>query len=171
MNTPERNRFRKAWARLELLWSQKGLGRDAIIEEVVGILHEEIDHFDWVGIYVLNSGELHLHTQRGRPTPHEKITVGEGICGASMQENNTIVVPDVSKDERYLVCHVETSSEIVVPIRVGHRPVAQIDVDSDRLNAFSESDRRFLESVAGRLGLLFADALDTLPPTDASSLT
>lgn len=170
-HTAKPNGFQRAWARLETIWSQGELGRDPIIAEVVGILHEEIDHFDWVGIYVLKADQLHLHTQRGRPTPHEIIPVGQGICGAAMQKNDTIIVPDVKQDERYLACNLDTKSEIVVPIRIGRRPVAQIDIDSDRLDAFGAPDEQFLESVAARLAPLFADALDTLPPTKASFLT
>ena len=170
-HTAEPNGFQRAWARLETVWSQSGLGRDAIVTQVVGILHDELDHFDWVGIYVLKASELRLHTQRGRPTPHETIPVGQGICGAAMQENNTIIVPDVKQDERYLACNLETRSEIVVPIRIGRRPVAQIDIDSDRVNAFGAPDEQFLESVAARLGPLFADSLDTLPPTKAPLLS
>ncbi|MFQ5720103.1 MAG: GAF domain-containing protein [Acidobacteriota bacterium] len=161
----------RAGTRLNSLWATRGLHRDAILEQVVVILHEEIDRFDWVGIYVLDGDELQLHSQRGRPTPHETIPVGRGICGAAMQANDTIVVPDVKQDDRYLACNLQTASEIVVPIRVGNTPVAQIDIDSDRPDAFRASDREFLESIAARLGTLLADSADTLPPTDASLFT
>ena len=157
-NTGPTAGFENVRVRLEPLWSEQDLGRDEIVERIVAILHEEIDHFDWVGVYVLSDGNLHLQTQRGRPTPHETIPVGQGICGAAMRENDTIVVPDVKKDERYLACNLQTSSEIVVPIRVGPEPVAQIDIDSDRPDAFGESDRRFLQWLAARLGPLFTDA-------------
>jgi L-methionine (R)-S-oxide reductase len=170
-HTAEPNGFQRAWARLETLWAQGGLGRDRIVADVVGILHGEIDHFDWVGIYVLTGKELHLHSQCGRPTPHETIAVGEGICGAAMAANDTIVVPDVNADERYLACNLETKSEIVVPVRIGRRPVAQIDIDSDQADAFGTPDRRFLEAIAARIAPLFADTLDTLPPTKASFFT
>ena len=88
-----------------------------------------------------------------------------------MKENDTVIVPDVKQDDRYLACNLETRSEIVVPIRIGRRPVAQIDIDSDSLGAFGSSDQKFVESVAARLAPLFADSLDTLPPTKASLLT
>ena len=156
--------FSVARERIEAIWDGD-LSYDHVLRQVVTILHEEFDRYDWVGIYVLEDGVLKLHNQRGRPTPHEEIAIGQGICGAAIRDNKTIVVNDVKKDERYLACNLETSSEIVVPIRIGPRPVAQIDIDSDSLSVFDQSDREFLEEVARRLTPLFADSVETLPPS------
>ena len=137
--------------------------RDEALREIVAILHEEIAPYNWVGIYVVEKDELILHNFLGRPTPHQRIPLGEGICGSAITENDTIIVDDVKSDSRYLACSLETASEIVVPVRVGSRPVAEIDIDSNKANAFNQEDRRFLEGIAQRLSMYFADAMETQP--------
>ncbi len=61
----------------------------------------------------------------------------------------------VSTDPRYLACSIETKSEIVVPIMIGDQVKGEIDIDSDKLNAFSDGDEKLLESIAARLGEMF----------------
>jgi L-methionine (R)-S-oxide reductase len=124
------------------------LDRDARLREVVRILAASRQQFTWTGIYLLAEGLLVLHNQVGRPTPHERIPVGQGICGLAAREKRTVVVPDVSRDSRYLACSLTTRSEIVVPIMRGPVVLGEIDVDSDRLDAFDEADRRLLEEAA-----------------------
>ncbi|MFQ5668992.1 MAG: GAF domain-containing protein [Acidobacteriota bacterium] len=151
--TPSNRGLDRAARRLGELWAHP-LGRAETLEKVVAILEEEIAHFHWVGIYLVEGDELVLHSFVGRPTPHPRIPVGQGICGAAITLNDTVVVDDVKSDPRYLACSLETASEIVVPIRAENRPVGEIDVDSDTPHAFSEADRRFLEGVARRLAPL-----------------
>lgn len=126
---------------------------------VIDTLHRARPHYHWVGIYLLEPDGAHLRLYDyyvGRPTPHTRIPVTEGICGAAVREGQTIVVPDVSQDPRYLACSLETRSEIVVPIRKGGRIVGEIDIDSDDLAAFGEEDRQLLEAVAERLAPLLS---------------
>ncbi len=148
--TTRAGQIRAAQQRLEAIWSA-GKDRDKTLRNVVTVLHEEIDGYDWVGIYLVQGDDLILHNFLGRPTPHARIPVGEGICGAAITADDTIIVDDVHSDPRYLACSIETASEIVVPIRVSGRPVGEIDIDSDRKSGFGEEDRRFLEAVAEKL--------------------
>ncbi len=97
-----------------------------------------------------------LEAFSGRPTEHTRIKIGQGICGAAVADKCTIVVDDVSKDPRYIACSIETKSEMVVPIWANSRIVGEIDIDSDRLIAFRNSDRRFLEIVVEMLSVLFS---------------
>lgn len=112
--------------------------------------------YSWVGIYLLDGNELVLGPFVGRPTPHTRIPLGMGICGAAATDEATIIVDDVNADPRYLACSTETCSEIVVPIlRPGangmNEVLGEIDVDSDRPAAFNASDKELLEAIAGRL--------------------
>ena len=112
--------------------------------------------YSWVGIYLLDGNELVLGPFVGKPTPHTRIPLGMGICGAAATDEATIIVDDVNADPRYLACSTETCSEIVVPImRRGangmNEVLGEIDVDSDRPAAFNTSDKELLEAVAGRL--------------------
>ena len=125
--------------------------RDAVMTRTVEILKERIPDYTWVGIYLLTGNELHLGPYRGAPSPHTRIPLGRGICGAAAAEKATIIVDDVNADPRYLACSVDTRSEIVVPIMKNGDVLGEIDVDSDRLAAFGEDDKRLLEAVAGIL--------------------
>lgn len=156
------SRFASAQRRLEALF-QSLPGRDEALRGTVAILHEEMALYHWVGIYVIEKEELVLHNFLGHPTPHERIPLGKGICGSAITENHTIIVDDVKSDSRYLACSLETAAEIVVPVSVGTKPVAEIDIDSDKANAFDQEDRRFLEALTQRLSIYFADAMETQP--------
>ncbi len=116
----------------------------------VKILKRDFPKYDWVGIYLLEGEELVVHTYLGAPTPHTRIPVGQGICGAAVLQQETVVVPDVSADPRYLACSLETRSEIVVPIQ-GRRMYGEIDIDSHTPDAFHYYDRKLLEDMASDL--------------------
>ncbi len=121
------------------------------MERVVEALKREMPHYTWVGIYVLDGDELVLGPFLGKPSPHTRIPIGRGICGAAARERQTIIVDDVNADSRYLACSLDTRSEIVVPIMSGERVLGEIDIDSDRSAAFGSEDKRLLESVASLL--------------------
>jgi L-methionine (R)-S-oxide reductase len=78
--------------------------------------------------------------------------VSQGICGAAVVQNDTVIVDDVNSDPRYLACSLETRSEIVVPIRANGAVVGEIDIDSHDLAAFSPQDKEFLEECAAIVG-------------------
>ena len=110
-----------------------------------------LPYYTCAGIYLLEGQELVLGPYLGKPSPHTRIPLNRGICGAAASEKATIIVDDVNSDPRYLACSIETRSEIVVPIMRGDTVLGEIDVDSDGVAAFGEKDRRLLETVAGAL--------------------
>jgi L-methionine (R)-S-oxide reductase len=119
------------------------------LQTVVDLLHDRVDHYSWVGIYVVEGDDLVLGPWKGpEATEHVRIPVGQGVCGAAAASGETEIVDDVNADPRYLACFVSTRSEIVVPISHEGRVVGEIDIDSDMPAAFGEDDRRFLERVA-----------------------
>ena len=121
------------------------------MEETVRLLAAERPAYTWVGIYLLDGDELVLGPFVGKPSPHTRIPLGRGICGAAATEKATIIVDDVNADPRYLACSIETRSEIVVPILNGAEVLGEIDIDSDQPAAFGASDRALLEQVAALL--------------------
>jgi GAF domain-containing protein len=127
--------------------------RDATraMARIVNLLKTRLSDYTWVGIYLLHGNELVLGPFEGKPSPHTHIPLGRGICGAAATEKATIIVDDVNADPRYLACSIETKSEIVVPILHGTDVLGEIDIDSDRIAAFGEPDRRLLEQVASLL--------------------
>jgi L-methionine (R)-S-oxide reductase len=124
---------------------------ESAMQQVVRLLKDAVPHYTWVGIYVVEGNELVLGPFVGKPSPHTRIPLGQGICGAAVTEKATIVVDDVNADPRYLACSIETQSEIVVPIMRGAQALGEIDIDSDQPAAFGASDRALLEPVAAML--------------------
>jgi GAF domain-containing protein len=124
---------------------------EAAMKQAVRLLKDAIPYYSWVGIYLLDGDELVLGPFLGKPSPHTRIPLGNGICGAAATARATIVVDDVNADPRYLACSIETKSEIVVPIMEGDDVLGEIDIDSDTPAAFGDQDRRLLEQVAALL--------------------
>ena len=121
---------------------------DEAMTRLVTILKDAVDHYSWVGVYLLQGDELVLGPFRGKPSPHTRIPLNRGICGAAASERRTIVADDVNADPRYLACSLETQSEIVVPVIRKGEVLGEIDIDSDTKAAFGEDDRRLLEAAA-----------------------
>ena len=130
---------------------------ESAMQQAVRLLKDAVPYYTWVGIYVVEGDALVLGPFIGKPSPHTRIPLGQGICGAAVTEKATIVVDDVNADPRYLACSVETKSEIVVPIMRGTQPVGEIDIDSDQPAAFGPRDRALLEPVAAMLAERFED--------------
>ena len=122
-----------------------------LMAETVTLLQRERPRYNWVGIYLLEKDELVLGPFVGQPTPHTRIPLNQGICGAAASTGQTLIVDDVTADPRYLACSLETRSEIVVPIAHDGQVLGEIDIDSDIPAAFTEQDRALLEHVAGIL--------------------
>src|SRR5271169_5029679 len=123
-----------------------------LMAETVALLQRERPHYNWVGIYLLEKGELVLGPFVGKPTPHTRIPLNKGICGAAASTGKTVIVDDVNADPRYLACSLETRSEIVVPIMRDGKVRGEIDIDSHFPAAFSPEDRALCEHAAAVLG-------------------
>jgi L-methionine (R)-S-oxide reductase len=130
---------------------------NSAMKQAVQLLKDGMPAYTWVGIYVLDGDELVLGPYLGKPSPHTRIPLGRGICGAAATEKQTIVVDDVNADARYLACSIETKSEIVVPIMQGAEVLGEIDIDSDRAAAFGGADRALLEPIAALLADRLSD--------------
>jgi 3-dehydroquinate dehydratase-2 len=124
---------------------------DEVLRHTVTLLKEAYPKYTWVGIYLLEGNELVLHNFIGKPSPHTRISLDQGICGAAAREQQTVIVPDVNSDPRYLACSIETRSEIVVPIMSDKQVFGEIDIDSDSENSFHECDQEILEKISSLL--------------------
>ena len=120
------------------------------------VLHEKLLKYNWVGFYMLEPGAdppvLVLGPFQGAMTPHARIPLDQGICGAAASSGKTVVIDDVTKDPRYLACSLETKSEIVVPVFVHGCVVGELDIDSHFPAAFSYEDRELVEHCAKIVG-------------------
>jgi GAF domain-containing protein len=127
-----------------------------LLQGVCEVLHERMLKYNWVGFYMLEPGAkppmLVLEAFVGAMTPHTRIPLNQGICGAAASSGKTIVVDDVSKDSRYLACSLETKSEIVVPIFVKGQVAGELDIDSHFPAAFGIEDQKLVQYCAEVVG-------------------
>ena len=131
--------------------------RDDLLSAVCFLLNGEVEHYNWVGIYIADERKkiMHLGSYAGEPTEHVKIPYGKGICGQVAESKETFVAKDVGQQSNYLACSSKVKSEIVIPIMKGKKFAAQLDIDSHRMDAFSDDDREFLEALSAELAILF----------------
>ncbi|MGD1021534.1 MAG: GAF domain-containing protein [Candidatus Sulfotelmatobacter sp.] len=126
------------------------------MQAVCKLLHERMLKYNWVGFYMLEPGAqppmLVLETFVGAMTPHTRIPLNQGICGAAASSGKTVVVDDVSKDSRYLACSLETKSEIVVPVFIKGEVAGELDIDSHFPAAFAAEDQRLVQYCAELVG-------------------
>jgi GAF domain-containing protein len=106
--------------------------------------------YRWVGIYKITRGDFVIVGKTGKcPPAYPRFPITQGIAGTAVESKQAIIVGDVHKDARYLPTFGSTQSEIVVPvITETNKVVGFIDVESEKLNAFTENDRDFLEHAA-----------------------
>lgn len=135
---------------------------EALLPQVTGLLAGESDltanlanlaailrfgmGFFWVGFYVVKGGELVLGPFQG-PIACTRIAKGKGVCGSAWAEGKTLIVPDVDAFPGHIACSSDSRSEIVVPGYYNHEVALILDVDSDQLNAFDETDQHYLEAM------------------------
>jgi len=127
-----------------------------LMRTMVKLLHERMLKYNWVGFYLLEPGAeppmLVLGAFEGAMTPHTRIPLNQGICGAAASSGQTVVVDDVGKDPRYLACSLETKSEIVVPVFVHGKVVGELDVDSHFAAAFTSEHQDLVQHCAKLVG-------------------
>ena len=131
-------------------------GAQAMMRSMVKLLHDKMLKYNWVGFYLLEPGAqppiLVLGAFEGAMTPHTRIPLNQGICGAAASSGQTVVVDDVSRDSRYLACSLETKSEIVVPVFAHGKVVGELDIDSHFPAAFTPEDQEFVQYCATLVG-------------------
>lgn len=103
-------------------------------------------NFFWVGFYIVKNNELVLGPFQG-PIACTRIAFGKGVCGACWKEKKTIIVPDVDEFPGHIACSSDSKSEIVLPAFKNGEVALVLDVDSNRLNDFDETDQLYLSQV------------------------
>ena len=127
----------------------------AIMERIAHRLHEKMTRYNWVGFYLVDpadDGVLLVGPYAGSFTPNARIPLNTGLCGAAARTGQAVVVDDVSKDPRYLAGSPLVKSEIVVPILVKQKLVAELDVESYFTGAFKEPEQGFVAACSNLVG-------------------
>lgn len=107
--------------------------------------------FLWVGFYLVKNNELVLGPFQG-PIACTRIAYGKGVCGTAWEQKKTIVVPDVAAFPGHIACSSASKSEVVIPIFSNNEVVAVLDIDSEQLNHFDETDAQHLNELCTWLG-------------------
>jgi L-methionine (R)-S-oxide reductase len=122
-----------------------------VMQHISDHLHNELVRYNWVGFYLADPADpnyLLLGPHSGVFTPHIKIALNQGLCGAAASLGKTVAVNDVTKDPRYLMGVSETKSEIIVPILVYGAVVAEFDINSFFKDTWNEEETAFVEKCA-----------------------
>jgi len=108
--------------------------------------------FFWIGFYLVKDDQLILGPFQG-PVACTRIAYGKGVCGKSWANESPIVVPDVEAFPGHIACSSLSKSEIVVPVFHQGKVVGVLDVDSDELNTFDETDNHYLSNLCEWIGV------------------
>ena len=107
--------------------------------------------YRWVAVYKIVKNEFVILADTGNEPPaYPRFPITQGLCGAALESGKPVIVGDVHHDPRYLPAFHTTRSEIIVPMtNEHHRILGMLDAESEKLNAFGEEDRQFLERAGG----------------------
>ena len=120
---------------------------DARMATIVAVLHHKMKYFFWTGFYFLKSGELIVKNYQG-PLACQVLQKHTGVCWASIDQHQTLVVPDVHQFPGHIACDSRSQSEIVVPVRTPDGKITGVlDVDSEVTGAFDAMDAEWLEKI------------------------
>ena len=126
-----------------LLYGERDL--IANLANICAALKEQFKWF-WIGFYLVKEDELVLGPFQG-PVACTRIALGKGVCGSAWEQAKTLIVPDVDAFPGHIACSSLSKSEIVVPVFTNDKVVAVLDVDSEVLDQFDETDAHYLEEI------------------------
>ena len=147
-DSSKEEKYRKLMAQIDALMDGEP-DLIANLANVAAALKQTFDFF-WVGFYLVKNGTLVLGPFQG-PIACTRIAYGRGVCGTAWKEKKTIIVPDVELFAGHIACNTEAKSEIVVPMLSGGEVIGVLDIDSNRLTGFDETDAGFLEEIVSRI--------------------
>ncbi|MDP4115047.1 MAG: GAF domain-containing protein [Bacteroidota bacterium] len=116
------------------------------LANLTALLKQTFDKISWVGFYLYDSKRLYLGPFQGK-LACTNIELGKGVCGKSAANKISIIVPNVNEFPGHIACDPESKSEIVIPVLIGEELFGVLDIDSSSLNSFTETDKKYLESV------------------------
>jgi len=124
---------------------------ESLMEQISKSLHEKMTRYNWVGFYLVDPADpnyLVVGPFVGSFTPHARIPLSSGLCGAAATSGQSVVVQDVTKDPSYLAGSPMVKSEIVVPIFAKKKLAGELDVESYFADSFPKSEQEFIEACA-----------------------
>ena len=143
----KRGRYERIYNQLKVLMA-KSDDINARMCSIASVLHYKMNGFFWTGFYLLsNDNRLLVRTYQG-PVACMELDKNSGVCWAGINKNETIIVIDVEDFPGHIACDSRSKSEIVVPLKDKQgKVIGVLDVDSDKLNTFDETDKLGLEKI------------------------
>jgi GAF domain-containing protein len=139
-------RYQRLYDQLAALM-QKTDDPDARMATIVAVLHHKMEYFFWTGFYALKNDDLIVKTYQG-PLACQVLKRHTGVCWAGVDQKKSIVVPDVHLFPGHIACDSRSQSEIAVPLRNKNGEIISVlDVDSETLNSFDDTDAKWLEQI------------------------
>lgn len=148
--TDKKSRYESLLPQIEALVT----GEDDLIANLANIsaaLKSGMDFF-WVGFYLVKENQLVLGPFQG-PIACTRIPLGKGVCGKAWEEKTTLIVANVDEFPGHIACSSDSKSEIVIPYFRNGEVELILDVDSDQLDSFDETDAFYLKKIASYLQL------------------
>jgi GAF domain-containing protein len=142
----KQKRYRRIYDQLaELL--PKSNDSMARMSTVIAVLHHKMDHFFWTGYYFLKNDRLLVGPYQG-PVACQELEKGRGVCWTGIEQQESIVVPDVEQFPGHIACDSRSKSEIVVPLKNQDNNITGVlDIDSRELNSFDKTDVQELNRI------------------------
>jgi L-methionine (R)-S-oxide reductase len=148
--TKKKGRYGRMYKQLEELLSKPG-NPESRMATTAALLHHHMKDFFWTGFYLLREGELVVQTYQG-PLACQVLEKNKGVCWAGINQEKTIIVPDVHKFPGHIACDSRSRSEIVVPVRNHEGQITGVlDIDSKLPGNFDETDAHGLEKIVSLL--------------------
>jgi GAF domain-containing protein len=139
-------RYQRVYAQLEKLMMTCE-DKEARKATMIAVVHHKMDYFFWTGFYMLQDDRLIVTKYQG-PVACMELKKDTGVCWASINKKESLIVPDVHQFPGHIGCDSRSKSEIVIPIKdKNEKMIGVLDVDSKSLNSFDEIDRRYLEKI------------------------
>ena len=123
------------------------------MSNISALLMQTLEELNWAGFYLMRDGRLTVGPFQGKPACIH-IEVGKGVCGTSVERDETILVPDVHQFPGHIACDSASSAEIVIPIHKNGKIMGVLDIDSPKTGRFSGEDRDGLEEMVREMEIL-----------------
>jgi len=120
---------------------------NARMSTIIAVLHNKMEYFFWTGYYFLKNDKLIVRQYQG-PVACQELAANTGVCWKSINQQKSIIVPDVEKFPGHIACDSRSKSEIVIPVKDNNNKIiAVLDVDSNEYNQFDEIDEKYLTQI------------------------
>ncbi|MGC2695256.1 MAG: GAF domain-containing protein [Candidatus Angelobacter sp.] len=136
-------------------YAQTASSAATLMTHISQCLHDQLARYNWVGFYLVDKadpGVLVVGAYVGSFSPHQRIPINQGLCGAAATTRQTVVANDVAADPRYLSGSEIVKANMVVPILAKNQLVAELDLESYFTNTFTKQEQTFAEAIAVIVG-------------------